>query len=245
MLTDRQASIASPLQQVDHIGMPGLECSSCHNTWAGSRRLYLPVDDPALAKRLKNTWPIPTAEWLALAIVVRKSLGLPSDFLLRPGDGFGIPVFELRSSRLSDIMHPFPGQTIVTEEVAESLRASDLTGYRLIECHTRWSAAMKRKLPPDQAAPPLFELAVEGKAWRKGKFPMDAIDCQQCGRANFPDPSYLEIDLERYDASDFFHTDLNPNRVMVTERVCTFLAEHDFQNYLCAKKLTRMSGYNP
>jgi hypothetical protein len=136
----------------------------------------------------------------------------------------------LLDERLSDFLHPFPGQLIVQAPVVDALREAKLTGYRPIRVDVRW----RHRLHLSAAElPTLYELVVVGKAWRIGMDEQRITACSVCGRMRFPDPKYLAVDESRWDGSDFFHVDNNPNIILVTKRVCVLLDEHQFTNYAC------------
>src|SRR4051812_37871341 len=88
--TDQAQTRANPVNSVDIVWMPGIVCDACGETWAGSRRLYIPITDPALRRELSGK-PLPRAEWEQLAQRVRASAGLSENFYLEPGDRLGMP----------------------------------------------------------------------------------------------------------------------------------------------------------
>src|SRR3954462_3165348 len=92
--TDAEDDFYNPVRIVEDIKLPGLSCTACGATWAGSRRLYLPVRDAALRKRLSGP-PLPEEEWKRLADAVRQDAELPQSFELMPGDVLGTPTVEL------------------------------------------------------------------------------------------------------------------------------------------------------
>jgi hypothetical protein len=228
-VTDQAESAANPIQPVRAIWLPGIICDECGSTWAGSRRLYLPIADTTLWRRLRGA-PLPKDEWEELADTVHTTVGLPYDFDLKPGDVLGSPVAELLSSDIPDFLHPFPGQLIVRASVVDVLRDAELTGFQPVRVEARWG---NRVSPHPAEAPVLYELVVTGSAWRVGSDRYYITACKHCGRAVFPNPDWLIVDEDRWDKSDFFHVDDNPNIVLVTERVCAVLAQYRFTNYAC------------
>jgi hypothetical protein len=58
---DGEYITANPIQPIHDLWLPGLICPACGETWAGSRRLYLPLPDPALQGRLSGK-PLPERE---------------------------------------------------------------------------------------------------------------------------------------------------------------------------------------
>jgi hypothetical protein len=79
----------------------------------------------------------------------------------------------------------------------------------------------------------LYELVVTGRPSRVGMDIERITVCLRCRRTLFPDPQRLVVDESRWDGSDFFNVDLNPNIVLVTERVCETLIRHRFTNVAC------------
>lgn len=229
--TDQTYDAANPIRFVPDIWLPGVICDECGEIWTGSRRIYLPISDPSLRRRLSGIrFPVPLEKWRKLAQEVRAAISLPDDFPLEPGDVLGTPRAKVLSREIPDFLHRFPGQLIVRTKVVEALERAKLTGFQPVRVQTYWS----EQLHHFQMEPPsLFELVVTGVAWRVDSDLKRLTACQHCGRLIFPDPDWLVVDESRWDGSDFFHVDRNPNIALVTERVCEVLAEHDFTNYAC------------
>lgn len=226
--TDQDADKANPIRVSTGLQMPGMICSSCGEIWAGSRRLYLAVTDLALRRRLGVVAPLPEREWMQLAQDVRQVLSLPEDFEFQPGDELGTPIAELKTNNIPDFLHPFPGQIIVQSRVVDVIMGENLTGVRLLPLQVRWGDGKQvRSNPP----PILFELVITGTGWRVDSNLENITACTHCGRTIFL--KWSPIDEARWDSSDFFHVDRNPNIVIVTERVCALFAQHHFTNFLC------------
>lgn len=224
--TDQEFNLNNPIRMIRDIWLPGIICSKCGSTWAGNRRLYLSINDESLRGQLRGG-PVPQSEWENLSHQVRVTVGLPDDYLLKPGDVLGKPIAELQHSKLPDFLHPFPGQLIVKSNVIETLQRAKLTGFHPIPVEVSWSKKVKK--PPE--LPNLYELMVTGSARRVDI--TEEITCQACGRRKFPRPEWLVVDEGQWDRSDFLYLDGNPNIVIVTDRVCSVLAEQQFTNYAC------------
>jgi Protein of unknown function (Gmx_para_CXXCG) len=227
--SDQVDDRANPIRVINANWIPGLICSKCGSTWAGTRRLYLPLNSPHITKFL-NLPPLPESDWKSNLREIRKILGLSESFELRPGDRLGIPEFELRRNKFNKIMHPFPGQIIVTEEVNHVLEEAKVTGYSLIKANIRWGKSIKNK---SDNTPTLYELIINGHAWRENSSDEKSIACEHCRRHIFPNPHNLTVDIGRWDGSDMFTLGLNPHYVIVTERVCAVLNSHGFGNFIC------------
>jgi hypothetical protein len=227
--TDFERDAANPIEVCTSIKLPGIVCSECGNTWATHRRLYLEVHDTNLRQRLGGK-PLPRTEWEALAREVKSDIGLPDDFSLLPGDRLGTPVAELLAEDIPDFSHLFPGQIIVQAQVLGALEGLTATGFRPVHLDVHYGDQVNIS---SKDAPELYELVVTGSAWQLGS-DLDLItDCKYCGRIVFPYSGQLTVDTDRWDGSDFFHLDRNPNIVFVTERICSMLAQFEFRNYSC------------
>lgn len=226
--TEREGDRCNPVTLARDTYLPGVHCDRCGQTWSGSRRTYLPIADPALRAHLSGP-PLPWAEWRALAEAVRQHVGLPEEALLWPGDVLGAPTAVLHSASVPDFLHPAPGQLIVREPVAVALQDAGVTGVHAVPVKVGWADAR----PHNDVPPALYELVVTGVAWRRGVSAARIIQCEQCRRTIFPPPYDREVDATRWDGSDFFHVDRNPNIVLVTPRVCALLASNGFTNWRC------------
>jgi hypothetical protein len=83
------------------------------------------------------------------------------------------------------------------------------------------------------STPELYELMVMGRAWSESVEIYEKSRCQICGRPSDSFSDKTKINASYWDGSDFFQIDENPNRVLVTEKVCEILAENRFTNYIC------------
>lgn len=232
--TDQADNAANPIRQVDTVTLPGIVCSACGSTWAGGRRLYVPLQDDMLRHRLRERggWPILDTEWRQLAREVLAATSLAADFMLMPGDQLEAPVFEVTRAKLRDFLHPFPGTLVVKEAVVEVLQQAGLTGFQPVRSQVRWGGRATNL--PD-APPQLYVLRVTGMAWRVGMDKERITVCAECERFK-PVVGLIAVDEGHWDGSDLFHADLNPNIVLVTEKVCEVLTKHGFTNFTCAER---------
>jgi hypothetical protein len=217
----------NPILMLYPLTMPSIICRTCDNEWRGFRPVYLEMPNPKLRRRVESTRVLVDEEWRALEREVRADVG--ARFELEPGDVLGHPAAELGRSNLThDILHPFLG-LVVTKRIVEALAGAGLTGYRALPTQLRWSVRAKGH----GRLPHLFQIVVDGRAWREGSSYGAIVDCRACGRTVFPRPNCLTVDEKRWDGSDFFNLDLNPGRAFVTERVKDVLESQQFTNYRC------------
>ena len=216
---------ANPLYQIRDYDVPGINCPVC-TIWAGSRRLYIPVRAGAESEWPKG--PLSIENWKIAVKKIRSLLKIDTDVELMPGDILGKPKFELLEGTINDLMFPFPGQVIVTTDVATALQQSSLQGAELMPIEI-----VKAKGNNSTYASPLFELRVKGYGWRKGVDESQLNSCPLCGRTQNPKwKGGLEpLDETRWDGTDFFNVDHNPNVVAITSKAKEFLEQHQFSNY--------------
>lgn len=226
--TDYEHDRANPAQVIKEVSLPGQICPVC-GVWSGSRRIYLTITDTKLCDQL-SVGPLPLPQWIELAEKVRVATGLPKDFELKPGDVLGNPKIVLQHIDVPDFLHLFPGQIIVKGVVLESLQRINCSGFRAVRAEVHYSKDLELPL---QEPPEIYELVVTGSAWREGMDKDKIVVCDVCGRTKFLYPEWLAVDQDTWDGSDFFHLDMNPNIVIVTERVCAIFQEHRFTNYAC------------
>lgn len=227
--SDQADAAANPLAELASLVMPGLTCAVCGSTWAGNRKLYLPIPTEALNLTLENR-PFKTEEWQKLAEVVREALNLAPDFILMPGDRLGPPNYEFNRTKLRDFLHPFPGRVLVNQAVLDVLQGAGFTGFAATRISARWNKRIKGPLPE---VPAYYALRAFTSAWHVGVSSESITTCGYCGRSKPPVLDWHSFDEETWDGSDFFYLDSNDNRIVVTERVCETLAAHRFTNWIC------------
>ena len=210
--------------------MPRVYCEKC-GEWSSSDRLRMKL--PSDPRKLGLSTPdnirlLPLAEWLIYREKLALQLNINPD-ALSPGEKLGMPKAELRSTTLPDFLYHIPGIMVVQESVAQSIWEQRFTGVQLIPVECRWG---KRVKDQQQPVPNIYEINVTGSGWRVGVNEETIRICEECGRDIFPDTRY-DIDEERWDKSDFFILDKNPNFTMITERVCNLFQQKGFTNYRC------------
>ncbi len=207
------------LWQGNGLSIPGIICSACGATWAGCGRPYWDIPNYVPDKE----GPIPDTEWNLLIAQLKQDGRLGSEIEVRPGDQIGGPSVVAVSPSWREVELPFPGQFIVNEDVANHLRSSSLSGFRILRAKVSW---LESKVPPNKRfsleEKPMYEINVTGTAWRVGVDLEQITLCNVCKRKTFPpfgSEKEIMIDESRWDGSDFFNIDRNPNIVFVTERV--------------------------
>lgn len=233
--TTHAEETANPIRMItEFYYIPGVSCPACAEAtgggWASSDRVRVEVPtSPALRRTLMGT-SLPLDQWQSFVTLLRRELAIPSWMPVTPGAQIGLPRAELLAPDVPDFLHPFPGQIIVRDSVVDALQRAELTGFVPVRVEVRWGKQVK--YPPGEP-PLLYELFVTGTAWRVGMDAERITACKECGRTIFPNPEWLVVDERRWDGSDFFHIDRNPNIVLVTERVCHLMAQCLFTNYAC------------
>jgi hypothetical protein len=225
--SDQEDSKHNPVRIQVKYAIPGIKCRVCGEQWASSDRVRIVLSAP---ESLFNFPDILPAEDCFATIQKCAEILNVSPVVLSPGAQIGPPQGEILKDKLDDFIHPFPGQIWVKPAVVDALHSINASGIRFVKVEAFWSNKLKGIL---KKKPELWELVVTGHAWRVG-MDIDKITvCKCCGRKIFPEPEVIEVDEARWDGSDFFNVDCNPNIVIVTERVCEALAKCKFTNYKC------------
>lgn len=228
--TDRHFSKANPAQIVEENRLPGIDCDQC-GRWSGSTHIRVnELIVQSISRYLLSIGSprfVSPRQWETLIQDLSSLTGLPEETFW-PGADYGDPVGVLQRDDIADFLHPFPGTIWITSEVVSAFRDAGLTGADYVP--------VKLKLPQEAALespPQLWEIVVKGQAWRHG-MDLDTVTvCRICRRKKFPKPEQLSIDLARWDGTDFFHVDLNPNIVLVTDGVSSVLEKAKFSNVRC------------
>jgi len=229
--TDLQFSKANPVEQDDKDFLPGVYCEKCDDQWASSNRLRVKKGVQKQITDYLRSINIPDVisaqQWSSLILELSTITGLPKENF-HPGAPYGVPGGILKKKEVCNFSHPFPGLLWVTSDVMSLIIAEKLTGIQFMEVKLKNSKRMA-----GFQSPQLWEIIITGKAWRQGHNVDNVTSCNCCKRTVFPEPNNLKVDISRWDGSDFFNIDLNPNIIIVTERVCEVLDKGKFTNYLC------------
>ncbi len=236
--TDQEDFKYNPVEVINGTFLPGVFCDICGSQWASSDRIRVPSSTEEKIKNYlrENSFPrfVPISRWNDIKNDISNIL---NDFMnldyvdISPGAEIGVPRGEILKDKLEDFIHPFPGQIWVSGKVYCFLKEQDLTGFNLIKVESRWSKKLNKKSVP----PELWEIDVKGKAWRIGMDLDKITDCRKCRRTVFPNPGWLKVDQSRWDGTDFFNVDLNPNIILVTKKVCSILKNQGFSNFQCVE----------
>lgn len=231
--TDREFAVANPgISELDK-QLPGIICEHCGQRWGSSSRIRigdeLSRSIDAYLLSIEDPDVVTVQEWERISKDLSHITGLPEE-TLEPGVEYGAPVGVLKRADIADILHPFPGTIWITARVAEALGNAELIGADFVPVRLK---PVKRVAATPGNLPELWEIIITGKAWRRGMDLERITVCKVCKRTEFPEPEQLEVDESRWDGSDFFHLDLNPNIVLVTERVLDVLNQGQFSNFRC------------
>lgn len=211
--TDAEAARRNPAQYEPLYHLPSVRCGTC-GTWASGDRLRIPLSEEAKREFKGYRFPSPE-EWKAGAPHWARLLSV-EEKALSPGAAVGPPSgFLHRSGHLPPVLHPFPGIVWVDASVHALLRFERFKGV--------WFAEVELFKGPKVR---LWEVVVTGKAWRVGASPEAQVDCSECGSVRFLKLPMV-VDLERWDGSDFFNLDGNPNIIVVTGAVREALLDVD------------------
>jgi uncharacterized protein CXXCG len=205
--------------------LPGLVCPNC-GTWSSSQRLRVTVPEGLLADVNQVSF-LPVEEWLRRRTFWAGALRVPAEQLL-PGAQLGPPQGEILSDCTEDFLHPFPGDVWVIASVAHSLKDAGFKGLDLARVKLVGKSRLGR-------APELFAIVPTGRAWRQGSTKEALLLCDICKRQGFPNPNILVVDRERWDGTDCFILDENPNMIFVTERIRDFIVSHGYSNIAFAE----------
>jgi hypothetical protein len=200
--------------------LPMITCDAC-GEWGGSGKLRIPVP-PELATELGTfrelNYAIPLEDWKCRSLRWADLLHVPVASL-EPSMNIGPPYGAVQGKIQDDVIHAMPGYIWVQDRVKDAVVAAGFTGVRPVEV----------KLDKE-GMPRLWELYIEGKAFRVGSTPESLLECALCGRTKFRNPKDLTVDVDRWDGSDFFNLDGNSNMAFVTERVHDLFVREAFSN---------------
>lgn len=216
--------------------LPGIICSVC-GSWASSKRIR--VDDK-LVEKVKSYLgtnnildELPYHIWEKVILEISNFMGLPFAEL-QPGALLGKPEGDLLNNPKHNILHPFPGQVWVDKKVATVIQEENLNGVKLEKVHLNQKKL--KMMGNGEGTAELFELVITRSCWRIGSSLEEITACKECFRKEFPNPNNLKVDLQRWDGSDFFNLDYNPNIILVSERVHQIFSEYSFTNYSLVPK---------
>ncbi len=197
--------------------LPGVKCSGCGATWAGSGTQYPGVDLSDLPERAKfvRRWPVPDTELARLRELVRPLA--PPGAELPPGTRFG-PL----EGRASGTFGPFTSQGNITWVVRRDslgrLQAEGVCGLQGFPTALRF----RQKDPPE-----LLELQIEPH----GRLHPDCLPpdlpppCATCGRLGLTRPdepildaASLPTDLDLFRMGDFSTMVIGTERFMEAVR---------------------------
>lgn len=214
--TDHEESSRNPVRSTASYRVPAITCVVC-GPWSSSQRLRVPL--PEDTDSFSGISFLGVDQWKRLGPEWAARLGVPVD-ALAPGAKLGPPQGVCASEIQEDSVHPMPGEIWIVSRVKDAFVAAGLTGVSF----------ERVKLTGNCGDAELWEVIVEGRAWRKGSTEDSLCACELCGRRVFPRPKMLSVDESRWDGSDFVLLDHNPNIIVVTERTQEVLGANAFSN---------------
>jgi len=226
--TDQEFNRRNPVIETSYGHIPGIVCPVC-GVWLSSDRLR--VSWSARVEKVARTNYQAPDEWSRSRTTWARLLRVEPE-VVTPGATLGPPSGRCTAAIEEEVVHPFPGLVWITRRVRNVFTRAKLTGLSFA----------KVQLQPKRWQRDVWELVVRGRAWRKGSTAKTLRACNVCGRMKFPSPTKLDVDVRRWDRSDFFHVDHNPNIVLVTERVASVIEEHGFTNLVPWRPGSRNDG---
>jgi hypothetical protein len=203
------------------VGLPPVICPQCGGPWASSKKLRRPIP-PDLAAALGLFPGVRTGiswdDFCRRRIGWARLLEMAAEDVT-PGMDLGPPLGNVQGPVRDDVIHPMPGYVWVQDRVKDSIETVGLLGVQFAEV-----------VLDQEGHPRLWEMSTTGHALRIGTTPADLIACRHCGRKKFPNPKVLNVDVDRWDGTDFFHLDSNGNMLFVTERVRDLFLHERFSN---------------
>lgn len=202
------------------VRLPAVTCDLC-GTWGSGKKLRVPVPQALIAEL--GTFPgvqepLPWREWQRRRVEWAAALHVEPE-VLEPSTKFGPPHGDVRRKTKEDVIHASPGDVWVQERVKVAIEEAAFTGVQFVE------VVLNKK-----DCPRLWELEVHGHGFQPGYTVESRQACQQCGRDSSSNPRELAVDVLRWDGSDFFDLDGNPNMMIVTERVRDLFVRERFSN---------------
>lgn len=224
--TDAMASKANPIEVSFRYGIPSVICPVC-GTWGGSGALFPKVEENRLAD-FKEIQFLELEEWTAQRKSWADKLGLrESD--IRPATNLGLPdVIARREIRDREVWFEYNAPIYMGQSLAESLESSGLSGFELQRIDGQIKAGKRGKRPAVRKPYTLWRVLILGRAWSKGMDDEAIKVCKLCGRSK---PHKGPWVVERWDGSDTFCLDRNPNRMFGTERWAAWMRENKVENY--------------
>ena len=223
-LTDKEGKKYNPIEVRSDYFIPSVQCDVC-GVWASSDRIRINFERSAL-KPFKGINFLDLQSWKEARKDWSSMLQVPEN-IITPGAELGEPKVKLLSLELNDFMHPMPGQVIVSSKVANILQDNHISGVELFPLTPVWSKKIKEE---KDEIPNLWELVITGTGWRKGVDEKAILACNLCDRTVFPTAPMI-LDKNKWDGSDIFTIDHNPNRIFITERFSNLMKSSELTNY--------------
>jgi hypothetical protein len=221
--TDAIERAFNPVTAVAALRVPGVACPVC-GPWSSSRRLRVPI--PRDVSEFQGIRFLPLDDWTQMRTRWADQLGVEASSI-EPGAEIGPPAGTCTASITEEAVHPSPGQIWLSQRVRLAFERASMRGVGFAAVH----------LDAGCSSTPMYELTVEGRCWRVGSTQKSVTACDSCGRRSYLNPGSHDVDATRWDGSDFFFLDSNPNIVFVSERVAAVVAEVRVSN-LVARRLS-------
>lgn len=249
--SDYQASFING-QGTHHLGLPGIKCDGCGQTWGGSR--VLPFECPESfrdVEEIKRRWPVPSTRFVSLRDALLSEIRRAGHEIdsLWPGDDFQPVHLQFPSRPRSDFLWSTLGSVIVSRRVKDLFEDNGVSGVTfcqaVIDKVGRKDSVGPIPMPEsgepedvmgeveEEASPeafgPLYEMIVTAESGRAAGTEVTSR-CEVCGREEYDQHRRLFIlTPEMVPDSDvfLFATTLY---IIVNEKVKDLIVRHGLRN---------------
>ncbi len=239
-------------QGTHRLGLPGIRCDGCGQTWSGTR--VLPFECPEVfrgVKEINRGWPVPSARFVELRDALLSELrreGHETDSL-QPGDDFQPVYLRFPSRPRSDFLWSTLGSVIVSQRVKDLFESEGVSGVAFCPAVIEKVGSRESVGPipmpesgepedvmgevEEEASPeafgPLYEMIVTAESGRPPGTEVTSR-CEVCGREEYDQHRRLfKLTPEMPPDSDvfLFATTLY---IIVNEKVRDLIVRHRLTN---------------
>jgi Protein of unknown function (Gmx_para_CXXCG) len=206
--SDQESKKSNPLVPINIISLPGIICPSCGETWSGSRRLYLPIQNEGVRRQLEQKPPLSMTAWAVLASKVKQETGFSGE--LRPGDVFGTPTYRQTGKLYMECIHAGMGRIIISDNLRNDWINIGLSGW-----HSKKIDVLPTKQSKEEGKE-FFELLIDRNIDQE-EYKLCAPICSVCRRESSKIHSGYETIIADEKSLYLFNINRNPNRIFATK----------------------------